>query len=178
MKNHIIWGIPDYDDWKEELEEEYPELTEEKRINVMYEINDAYLDDEKSNLGKLIIPGEILVIADLGLWNGRHSGYGIINSGYITDCLESKYEPLWYVDDYGEFRCDDSHHDGVNHYRYRGIRTGVSESSLQKLLDQIYKGNVDEALLRRLTYRLGDFIGDVYGWHFAGRRPNEQKRSA
>ena len=36
---HIIWSnyALDYDDWKEDLEEQYPKLTEEQRIALMYE---------------------------------------------------------------------------------------------------------------------------------------------
>ena len=37
---HIIWSNDiDYDDWREELEEQYPDLTEAERMELMYELN-------------------------------------------------------------------------------------------------------------------------------------------
>lgn len=48
---HIIWtDYLDYDDWKEDLEAQYPELSANERMNLMYEINGTYFQDEKTNL--------------------------------------------------------------------------------------------------------------------------------
>ena len=34
---HIIWSNDiDYDDWREDLEEQYPDLTEAERMELMY----------------------------------------------------------------------------------------------------------------------------------------------
>ena len=49
---HIIWsnyGL-DYEDWREDLEAEYPSLSENERLFLMYEINSEYLNDERMNL--------------------------------------------------------------------------------------------------------------------------------
>ena len=63
---HIIWSNDiDYDDWKEDLEEQYPELTEDERIELMYELNGDYLDDERHNLN--IQLGTILTLIGLFL---------------------------------------------------------------------------------------------------------------
>ena len=56
------------------MEEQYPELSENERIALMYEINSDYLDDERSNLD-IQQSRPILVVGDLGLWNGRRMGY-------------------------------------------------------------------------------------------------------
>ena len=41
---HIIWSNDiDYDDWREDLEEQYPDLTEAERMELMYELNSDYL---------------------------------------------------------------------------------------------------------------------------------------
>ena len=41
---HIIWSNDiDYDDWREDLEEQYPDLTEAERMELMYELNGDYL---------------------------------------------------------------------------------------------------------------------------------------
>ena len=84
---HIIWSNDiAYDDWREDLEEQYPDLTEAERMELMYELNGDYLDDERSNLD-IQLSRPILVVGDLGLWNGRRMGYKEIPSGNIRDCL-------------------------------------------------------------------------------------------
>lgn len=64
---HIIWSnfYLDYDDWKDDLEADYPDCRQE-RIALMYEINGDYLDDERMNLN-VQLSAPILVIGDLGL---------------------------------------------------------------------------------------------------------------
>ena len=66
---HIIWSNYDldYEDWRGDLETEYPELSEDERISLMYEINGHYLDDERMNLD-VQLSQPILVVGDLGLW--------------------------------------------------------------------------------------------------------------
>ena len=72
---HIIWsnyGL-DYEDWREDLEAEYPSLSENERLFLMYEINSEYLNDERMNLNvKLSQP--ILMVGDLELWDGQRTG--------------------------------------------------------------------------------------------------------
>ena len=121
QEKHIIWSNYDlnYEDWRDDLEAEYPELSESERITMMYELNSHYLDDERMNLN-IQLAQPILVIADIGRWDGRYSGYGEIQSGKISDCLYSEMDyATWYVDKLGDLRCDAVHHDGTNHYLYR-----------------------------------------------------------
>lgn len=51
---HIIWSNYDldYENWRDDLETEYPDMTEDERIALMYEINGDYLDDERMNLDR------------------------------------------------------------------------------------------------------------------------------
>ena len=74
--DHVIWTNYhlNYDDWADDLETEYPELPEDERYYKMLDLNDSYLDDERANLN-IQLSQPILVIADLGLWNGRRTGY-------------------------------------------------------------------------------------------------------
>ena len=68
----------------------------------MYEINNDYLGDERMNLN-IQLDRPILVIGDLGLWNGRRSGYKEIESGNIRDCLYADTDySTWYVDRLGD----------------------------------------------------------------------------
>ena len=66
-QKHLIWsnyGL-DYEDWRADLEAEYPKLSEDERITLMHEINNDYLEDERLNLN-IQLPTKILVIANIG----------------------------------------------------------------------------------------------------------------
>lgn len=80
-QKHIIWSSdPDYEDWRGDLEEQYPELSEQERMELMVEQNNDYLDDERCNLN-IQLSRPILLIADIGRWDGRYPGYAEIKSG-------------------------------------------------------------------------------------------------
>ena len=163
--HHIIWSNRDlnYDDWKADLEADYPDLSDNERYALMYEINNGYLDDERRNLD-IQLGTPILLIADLGRWNGRFPGYGEIASGNIKDCLHSDMDYLtWYVDRLGDLRCDATHHDGTNHYLYRCYKPSIRESQIDLLKEKILAGTATRADITRVTRRLGDEIAKVYG---------------
>lgn len=165
-KRFVIWSNYDldYDDWKDYLLDEYPELSERERMELMYEINGDYLDDERNNLD-IQLSQPILVIADLGLWYGKRMGYKEIKSGNIRDCLYSDTDySTWYVDQLGDLRCDAIHHDGTNHYLYRVYKDDVTETQINNLLAKIYEGRATRKDITRVTRRLGDEIAAVYGW--------------
>ena len=169
---HIIWSdyALDYEDWRDDLEAEYPDLTEQERIMLMYEINGGYLDDERMNLD-VQLGQPILVIGDLGLWNGRRMGYKEIHSGNIGDCLYSDTDySTWYVDKLGDLRCDAIHHDGTNHYLYRTYKDGVRQSQIDNLKEKLYYGTATRADITRITRRLGDEIAKVYGFSIPRQR--------
>lgn len=166
--DHLIWSNYhlDLDDWRDDLLEEYPDTGETELYQLMQERNDSYLDDERVNLN-IQQSGPILVIADLGRWNGRFSGYKEIASGNIRDCLYSDTDySTWYVDRLGDLRCDAVHHDGTNHYLYRVYKPGVTDAQIDRLKEKIYNGVATRADITRITQRLGDDIGKVYGWSF------------
>ena len=168
---HIIWSnyALDYEDWRTDLEADYPDLSDRERENLMYEINGNYLDDERANLN-IQLSQPILVIADLGRWNGRFPGYKEIESGQICDCLygDTDYS-TWFVDKNGDMRCEAIHHDGTNFYLYRAYKDGATEAQIDRLKEKIYNGTATRADITRVTRRLGDEIGKVYGWEFPQR---------
>jgi len=177
-QKHLIWSDfdLDYEDWRADLEEQYPELTEDERMMLMYDINNGYLDDERVNLN-IQMDRPILVIADLGLWHGRCMGYREIASGNIRDCLycgrDIEYA-TWYVDRLGDLRCDAIHHDGTNHYLYRVYKDSARESQMDLLKEKLYRGTAARADITRVTRRLGDEIGRVYGWEVPMRRAGRE----
>ena len=169
---HIIWSNMnlDLDDWRDDLKEQYPDYTEEQLYQEMVETNSDYLDDERINLN-IDVCEPILVVADLGLWNGRRMGYKEIDSGNIRDCLYSDTDYTeWYVDKYGDLRCDAVHHDGTNHYLYRAYKESATETQRENLKWKIYCGTATRADITRVTRRLGDEIAAVYGFHIPKQR--------
>ena len=173
-ERHVIWSNYDldYEDWRDDLEAEYPDLTEDERMALMYEINGDYLDDERANLN-VQLSRPILVVGDLGLWYGRRMGYKEIESGNIRDCLYSGRDDVystWYVDRLGDLRCDAVHHDGTNHYLYRAYKDGVSKSQIDLLKEKLYRGIATRADITRITRRLGDDIAKVYGFSIPRQR--------
>lgn len=166
---HIIWSDInlDLDDWREDLQAEYPDLSEDELYQTMYEINGDYLDNERENLD-IQLSQPIIIIGDLGRWDGRVTGYKMIDSGNIKDCLYSDTDMTeWYVDKYGDFRADAIHHDGTNHYLYRVFKNNASPEQIERLQEKIYFGRATRADITRVTRRLGDDIAAVYGFHIS-----------
>lgn len=183
---HIIWSNMnlDVEDWRDGYQE-YLEINEPDRdpddetglFEYMVETNDEYLSDERANLD-VRFSQPIIVIGDLGRWNGRVSGYKMIDSGNIKDCLYSDTDYTeWYVDKYGDLRADAVHHDGTNHYLYRVFKDGVTETQIENLQNKIYFGKATRADITRVTKRLGDDIAKVYGFAIPRQKQNmEQAR--
>ena len=172
---HIIWSNQnlDVDDWREDYKEflEANELddnpNDEQALHEwMEETNYDYLSDERVNLN-VQLSQPIIVIGDIGRWNGRVMGYKDIPSGNIRDCL--------YADKYGDLRAEATHHDGTNHYLYRVFKDGVSETQMENLRDKIYHGKATRDDITRLTRRLGDEIAAVYGFDIPKQRTPQER---
>lgn len=163
---HTIWSNYDidYKDWLEDLESDYPNITEEEKYELVDEINNSYLDDERINLD-IELGNEIIILADLGLWDGRHSGYKLIKSGNIKDCLYSDCDYAdWYVDTDGDMKCNAYHHDGCNHYVYRTWKAKTSEKQKREFLNNVYNGTATSEDAARYTKSIGKVVSKVYGW--------------
>ena len=166
-REHLIWDSEiNFEDWREDMEAEHPDWDEDDLFELAVDMNREYLEDERVNLNiKLSAP--ILVVGDLGLWNGRVGGYKEIESGNIADCLYSDCNiAKWYVDELGDLRFEGAHHDGHNSYLYRVWKDNASETQQENLKEKIYNGTATRRDITRLTKRLGDYIGEVYGWKF------------
>ena len=171
---HIIWSDIhlNFEDWRADLEEQYPDLSEDELVQKMYEINSEYLGDERMNLN-IQLSQPILVVADIGRWDGRYDGYAEIKTGNIKDCLYSEMDMCeWYVDKYGDLRADAVHHDGTNHYLYRVYKDTATDSQIENLKAKIYDGKATRADITRVTRRLGDEIAAVYGFDIPRQKKN------
>lgn len=169
MKKRIIWSNMNInpEDWKEgyretaELNEWEEDVENEDNLwNYIDETLTQYLDDERVNLSRQL-DGDILVIADLGLWYGRKQGYKII-PGNISNIL---YDDADYIEWYGDghnIKATATHHDGTNYYEYRIIR---EDRNIENLLNLIYEGKeIPRKKLNYYTRSLYPAVAHVYGW--------------
>ena len=172
MQMNVIWSN-EYD-VIESLEKEIMENPED--FGVRYkdgddlwatacEINAEYLGDEKANLN-IDVGEEIIIIADLGLWDGRHQAYKLLNKTNIADCLTGTCGDYvtWFVDDRGDLMCRDIHHDGTNLYTYRAWKPEISHAQRSYFMQKVAIGKATRKDITRYTQRIGDRVADVYGW--------------
>jgi len=130
------------------------------------EAESSVADDLDSAKVDLRVPvGDLIVIADLGLWNGRVSGYKVIPNATLADAISVCEGDIidWYVED-GEMKIDDIHHDGVNHYVFRAWKDGVTDWRKGLTEHLVRHGITDKATLDVETRPLGADVAKVYGW--------------
>ena len=172
VKKFDIWKSEiDLDEWQGFLEEDRevnPDFYEGRdpdaaAYDAVCEENASYLDDERTNLN-IQLEHPILIIADLGLWDGRRKAYKLIESGNIRDILYSQTNGMsechWYCDGYN-ICCKEAHHDGTNHYTYREIR---NEDNIDRFLEKLYYGKPYSAsTLNHYTRSIAKDVARVYG---------------
>lgn len=138
-KEHIIWE--NFDDYSE--------------------YNHERIYDERINLNIKLV-GRILVIASLGLWNGKRQGYSILDSRNISDILYSDCEYCkWYADNKNILSIQ-AHHDGRNYLTYREIK---EDMNIEELTDSIYNNEeITDEILDKYTKSILPEVAEVYGW--------------
>ena len=135
-------------------------VDEAEKYKRMYELIDMYFEDELINLDKEL-PGNILVIADLGLWNGRRPGYRELgnNLNNILKVAVGDYFTVYCDGD--DIRATDIHHDGTNHYLFRLIRDDENIDILKK---KIFDDTFTTEDIEQYTISLAPFVKEIYGW--------------
>ena len=135
-------------------------LTDDQLTEQIYEDINLDYKDEVRNLDKAL-EGKILAIANLGLWNGRKSGYKILGSnlkevvGFFS-CDEVKI----YVKGHNIY-FEGYHHDGINYIEFREIK---NIDNVHKLTDKLYAGeSVSRNQLNYYTKPLGKHVKEIYG---------------
>lgn len=136
------------------------ELSDYEKDNIIndeivhwYEFEKMTLDYELDN--------DILAIADLGLWNGRTSGYKILSDN-LNNILNVTGDVIEVYAENGNIRAKATHHDGTNYILFRKIR---DDRDIDKLLDRLYEGKpVSPSLLNYYTESLYPQVGEIYGW--------------
>lgn len=174
---HMIWSNNVYEisAIAEDLRIDNPDLSEDEAWEEAYDVNSGYLDDERTNLD-IDVGTDIIVIADLGLWNGRRMAYREIGSSNLSDCIDPSYGDYidWYVDDSRDVRIDASHHDGTNRLLFRAWKEGLRDGEKMVFLTLIGHGVMNEADIEKYTRPLGDYVKKVYGWVDDTDRENDK----
>lgn len=169
MKKLIIWTSDTYLD--DDAREEYQQCKREAIDDDDYcvtdrewaEVVDGYLDDERGNLNKEV-EGVIIAFADVGRWNGRRQGYRILGST-INDIFNiSEDNNEWYSDG-NNIRGILTHHDASHYVLYRVAK---DRETAERIAEQIYNREIDEAGFRKRTRSLHPYVAEIYGWK-AGR---------
>lgn len=168
MKKHIIWTDVvnlDMADFEEFFDANYPEITDDaEKFDLVAEFNFDELDNIRDELN-IKLDGRILVIGQLGLWDGKVSGYKIIDSGNISDIFYSMLNTASYMEFWSDgynIRAKESHHDGTNYYLFREIR---EDTNIDNLLDDIYnRKEISRSKLNHYTRSIAKHINNYYGW--------------
>ena len=172
---HIVWSNYDLnlEDWREGIEEmwEMNEIdsstkTEDDYIEEMYLLSSEYFHDEQANLN-IPTEGRIIAIVDLGLWNGRRTGYKLKNEKNIRACLSFDADcgyGEWWVDSHNNLRSRQTHHDGTHYILYREVKPEISSDQLDNFCWKLYRGEATPKDITKYTRAIGKQVRNVYGW--------------
>ena len=149
--------IKDYMEYNDDVEY----LTEDQKLDIYYKELDLWFDAEQCNLD-VELNNNIIAITDVGRWNGRSSGYKVLNNN-LSSIMNS-------------FGCDDFkiyvenknvyfegwHHDGYNSILFREVK---NPDNIDKFLDKIYEGEtITNSMLNYYTRSIYKDVKNVYGF--------------
>ena len=151
-------------DIKEFLSEFYPEIeqTDENITQQIYDDIDMTFEDELALLNKEL-DGRVLAIASMGLWNGRVSGYKILDNN-LNEVVKASIgcdEKHVYCDRYNVL-AEGYHHDGRNFVEFREIR---EDKDIDGFLNKLYMNvPITRAEVRKYTKSLRPKVKEIYGF--------------
>lgn len=174
-EKHVIWSsyLGELENWRDAFEDG-EDLSEEELYERAADLNAEYFFDETDyNLRNAEVYAPILVIADLGLWNGRRSGYKEMICSNVGEAVRRACDldlssGEVYVDELGDLCITQPHHDGINYLLLREWKENATEAAKKNLRNKIYYGTATRKDITRCTRRLGDRIAEVYGWNIRG----------
>ena len=142
---------------------EEKDVSEDKVFDFMLDHIREWWEDESRNLD--IDTNRLIAIADLGLWNGRVSGYKLLNHNLseILDYNGGVQDIKVYSDGYN-IRQVGAHHDGRNYVLFREFKRGLSQTQIDNFLNKIYEGKCTSKDISRYTTSLLPYVKEVYGW--------------
>ena len=147
MKTLLKFETLTDDQWEEYCNQEGYDLDDYDERTWVDQLNfNTNLSILENSLEKIKVDEDIVVIADLGLWNGRTFGYKILSNNPIDILKGLDYHdfPEIEMNENNEIFAIDRHHDGTNYYRFRVWKKGISESAKEQFLYNTYNNNFDE----------------------------------
>lgn len=166
MTEKTIWSnyYDAVESYEREIRTEHPEMLEEEVRFRTEEMMLDVLEDERLNLN-IPLQNGVIIIAELGFWDGTRNAYREIAAQTIGDCL-CVHEDFcrWYIDENEDLRCNATHYDGTNHYLYREWRSNLSHRAKETFRKKIVQGDVTEREIKAYTRKIGDKICNVCGW--------------
>lgn len=140
-----------------DFDEDY---SEEDMDDFLYREMNYQHDDLLVNMN-VRTEGEIIVFADLGLWDGRRTGYKLGGHNIADQFYSDNDYSKWYIDRY-DLKYTGVHHDGRNYYKYREIKPDLSEVQYENLMAKLDEG-LSSQDMTRYTRSLRPYFKEVYG---------------
>ena len=176
-KKHIIYSSDPYNFNEDEMRESWLETAEVNNWEIpengpsddelwqeWYDQNERDWDDIESEVKYHDERGSYLIIASLGLWNGRFDGGKIIN-GYlnrvIRACFED-YNKVYWQDK--NLKVEATHHDGTNYF----IIKKLTDRGIEFYNNHCY--DYDDRTMHQKLFKDAhyshsvDFFARIYGW--------------
>lgn len=167
---HIIWtnDVPNPKEQEEYRaraaklrEKPVEEVTDDEMWDEFHRDTDDLYYCEKANLDRSL-DGRVIMIASLGLWTGRKTGYHLTEKKNLNAVLEGFCGDFVTVGSDGHnIVASDAHHDGTNYYTFREVR---EDRNIDILLDKLYSGTATNSDINRYTRSLERRVRSVYGW--------------
>lgn len=151
---------------KSEMEEIYPNETNDFWIRLAQETHERYLDDERSNLD-IKTDQDIVIFAELGLWYGKKLAFKKLSPHNINAIFQpfAIGDIKFYYDGYGNICADEYHHDGTNHYIYRTMKEGLHADDLgERFSDGSVTAKNFKSYMYRYTKSIAAPVKKIYGW--------------
>lgn len=121
-----------------------------------------WYEDEQTNLDKYLA-GNIVALADLGLWYGRVKAYKVLNNNLSSILNTFHCDDITVYQDRYNVRSKCFHHDGTNYILFRMLRPELSYEEMDHFQDLICRGKLSNRDLRRYTVSLNKEIDSIYG---------------
>jgi hypothetical protein len=173
FKSYLFLTREEEKDWRKSISEWLSEEKEERgytdedldidsEVVSEYFYNDIWdiYDCEKANLNKTL-PNKIIAIADMGLWDGRRSGYQVFGNNLNEVLYSGNCDDIYVYCDRYDVCSVMAHHDGRHYVTYRMVKDGVD---IDNFLDKVYNGTYTKKDITRYTKSLRPYVKAVYGW--------------
>lgn len=176
-KKYIIYSNDPYDFNEEKMKESWYENAEVNGWEIpedgpsddqiwqeWYDQNERDWDDIKGEVKYYDERGSYLIIASLGLWNGRFDGGRLVEgtlSEAIQTCFED-YNKVYWQDK--NLKVEAIHHDGTNHF----IIKKLTDRGIEFYNNHYY--DYDDRTLHQKLFKDAhythsvDFFARIYGW--------------